>query len=58
MLERSHLTILRAIEQQGSLTAAANSLYLTQPALSHSIKKLEQQLGTPLWQKEGRQLRL
>ncbi len=58
MLERSHLAILRAIDQKGSLTAAANSLYLTQPALSHSIKKLEQQLGTPLWQKEGRQLRL
>ncbi len=58
MLERNHLAILRAIDQKGSLTAAANSLYLTQPALSHSIKKLEQQLGTPLWQKEGRQLRL
>lgn len=58
MLERSHLAILRAINQKGSLTAAAESLYLTQPALSHSIKKLEGQLGTTLWQKEGRQLRL
>lgn len=58
MLERSHLEILRAVNQYGSLTAAADKLCLTQPALSHSIKKLEQRLGTLLWQKEGRQLRL
>lgn len=58
MLERNHLAILRAVDQQGSLTAAADFLCLTQPALSHSIKKLEQRLGTPLWKKEGRQLRL
>ena len=58
MLERSHLEILRAVNQYGSLTAAAEKLCLTQPALSHSIKKLEQRLGTLLWQKEGRQLRL
>jgi LysR family transcriptional regulator for metE and metH len=58
MLERNHLAILRAVDQQGSLTAAADLLCLTQPALSHSIKKLEQRLGTPLWQKEGRQIRL
>ena len=58
MLERNHLAILRAVDQQGSLTAAADFLCVTQPALSHSIKKLEQRLGTVLWQKEGRQLRL
>ncbi|WP_293267111.1 LysR family transcriptional regulator [Neptunomonas sp.] len=58
MLERNHLVILRAVDQQGSLTAAADFLCVTQPALSHSIKKLEQRLGTALWQKEGRQLRL
>lgn len=58
MIERIHLRILRAIEAEGSLTAAAKSLYLTQSALSHTIKKLEHQLGTPLWTKEGRQLKL
>lgn len=58
MLERNHLAILRAVDQQGSLTAAAEFLCVTQPALSHSIKKLEQRLGTALWQKDGRQLRL
>ncbi|HBI78374.1 MAG TPA: LysR family transcriptional regulator, partial [Marinobacter adhaerens] len=43
MIERSHLEILRAVNQQGSLTAAAECLHLTQSALSHSIRKLEHQ---------------
>ncbi len=58
MLDRHHLMILRAVDQQGSLTAAADTLCLTQSALSHSVRKLEQQLGTAVWQKEGRRLRL
>jgi LysR family transcriptional regulator for metE and metH len=33
-------------------------LGLTQSALSHSIKKLETQLGAPIWRREGRNLRL
>ncbi len=56
MLERHHLHILRAIKEQGSLTAAADTLYLTQSAISHAMKKLESQLGISLWQKSGRQL--
>ncbi len=58
MIERIHLTILREVERQGSLTAASKSLHLTQSALSHTIKKLEGQLGTALWTKEGRRLQL
>lgn len=58
MLDRIHLQIVRELERQGSLTAAAASLHLTQPALSHAMKKLEQQLGTALWAREGRGLRL
>lgn len=58
MIERIHLAIIREVEQHGSLTAAAEKLFLTQSALSHSIKKLEQQLGTDIWLREGRSLRL
>ena len=58
MLERSHLTIIQEVERLGSLTAAADALHLTQSALSHSMKKLEQQLGTDIWLREGRTLRL
>jgi LysR family transcriptional regulator, regulator for metE and metH len=57
MLERIHLEIIRAIDQTGSQTAAAERLHLTQSALSHTMRKLEDQLGTPLWQREGRSLR-
>jgi LysR family transcriptional regulator for metE and metH len=58
MLERVHLAIVREVDRQGSLTAAASVLCLTQSALSHSVKKLEQQVGTPIWLREGRHLRL
>lgn len=58
MLERIHLEILNAIKEHGTLTKAANSLHLSQSALSHSIKKLEGQINTPIWKKEGRNLRL
>ncbi len=58
MLERIHLVIIREVQRQGSLTAAAAELFLTQSALSHTVKKIEQQLGTPIWDREGRGLRL
>jgi LysR family transcriptional regulator for metE and metH len=57
-IERIHLSIVQEVEKQGSLTAAAATLCLTQSALSHSMKKLERQLATPIWLREGRRLRL
>lgn len=58
MIERSHLSILCEVDERGSLTSAAEALHLTQSALSHTIKKLEAQIGTALWTKEGRKLQL
>lgn len=58
MLERHHLNILRAVVTYGTLTKAADVLCLSQSALSHTIKKLEEQLGAALWSKDGRHLRL
>ena len=57
ILERAHLEIIRAVDQHGSMTAAAKALHLTQSALSHSIRKLEAQLGVNVWHREGRTLR-
>ncbi len=57
MLERIHLSIVQEVDRLGSLTAAAGALNLTQSALSHAMKKLEQQLGTDIWLREGRSLR-
>ncbi|EHQ51275.1 LysR family transcriptional regulator [Ectothiorhodospira sp. PHS-1] len=56
-LDRSHLAIIRAVDQHGSLTAAAEHLHLTQSALSHAVRKLEAQLGVAIWYREGRSLR-
>ncbi len=58
MLERVHLAIVRAVDRQGSMTAAATQLHLTQSALSHAMTKLERALGTPVWLREGRRLQL
>lgn len=58
LLERNHLEIIRAVDLHGTMTAAANELHLTQSALSHSMRKLEDQIGVKLWYREGRSLRL
>ncbi len=53
MLDRIHLSIVQEVEKQGSLTAAASVLHVTQSALSHTMKKLEQHLGTDIWLAKG-----
>ena len=56
MLERHHLRILKAVHKNGSLSAAADELCLTQSALSHAIKKLENLLNIKLWTNSGRNI--
>ncbi|HEX2830284.1 MAG TPA: LysR family transcriptional regulator [Burkholderiales bacterium] len=58
MIERIHLAIVQEVDRRGSLTAAAAGLHLTQSALSHTVRKLEDQLRTQIWHREGRRLRL
>ena len=58
MIERDHLEILRQVAHDGTLTAAAKSMHLTQSALSHAIRKLEDQAGIALWHRRGRRLEL
>ncbi len=57
-LEIRHLRTLQALAHEGSLSAAAERLHLTQSALSHQLKGLEAQLGAPLYQRKSRPLRL
>ncbi|QOF94118.1 LysR family transcriptional regulator [Novacetimonas hansenii] len=56
VLERHHLTIIQEVAREGSLTAAGMRLHLTQPALSHAIRKIENQLDVKIWRREGRSL--
>ncbi|SFM07825.1 helix-turn-helix domain-containing protein [Nitrosomonas communis] len=41
MLELRHLRTLTALQDTGSLSLAAKRVYLTQSALSHQIKALQ-----------------
>ncbi|MEM6821169.1 MAG: LysR family transcriptional regulator [Verrucomicrobiota bacterium] len=56
-LERIHLETILAVDRHGTMTAAAEALHLTQSALSHSMRRLEDQLEVQLWYREGRSLR-
>lgn len=48
----------RAAARHLSFTVAARELYVTQSAISHEVKALESQLGTPLFARVNRTLRL
>jgi LysR family glycine cleavage system transcriptional activator len=55
------VVLLRSFEaaaRSRSFTAAASELFLTPSAVSHAIRKLEGQLGTSLFVREGRSLLL
>jgi len=53
-----NLRILTIIVDKGSFAAAADHLGLTQSAVSLQIKKLEEELGAPLFERAGRSLKL
>ncbi|WP_028294803.1 LysR family transcriptional regulator [Oceanobacter kriegii] len=57
MLEIKHLRTLTALRDGGSLVEAAQRLHLTQSALSHQIKDLEDRLGVSLFVRKSRPLR-
>lgn len=46
-----------ATAERGSMTAAAASLYVAQPALSRAVRSLERELGTALFERRGRGVR-
>jgi LysR family transcriptional regulator for metE and metH len=55
-IDTRDIELLEAIERTGTLTAAADQLYVSQPALSQRLARLEQQLGAPLYERRGRRL--
>ena len=53
LLELRHLKTLLALREAGNLSRAAQLLNLTQSALSHQMKALEEQYGAPLFERKS-----
>ncbi|MEQ1748021.1 MAG: LysR family transcriptional regulator [Prosthecobacter sp.] len=58
MIEIRHLHALIALAETGNLSKAGRRLHLSQPALSHQVKSIEQHLGVPLFERKSNPLRL
>jgi LysR family transcriptional regulator for metE and metH len=56
--ELRHLRTIRAIHQAGGLARAADMLNMTQSALSHQVKGLEDQAGVELFARRSKPLKL
>jgi LysR family transcriptional regulator for metE and metH len=55
-LETRDLRLVQAIAQAGGATQAAKHLHLSQSAVSHQLRGLEERLGVELFRREGRRL--
>ncbi len=53
-----HFFYLQAIERAGSITEAANQVFISQPALSQVVKQVETELGAPIFDRSSSPLRL
>ncbi|HEY0743352.1 MAG TPA: methyltransferase domain-containing protein [Chryseosolibacter sp.] len=56
MIEIRHLRLIEAISRVGSLTKASEELFLSQSALSHQLKELEDTLGMQVFYRINNQL--
>ena len=48
--------VLHAVYEQGSITQAASTLHITQPAVSHAISRLRNKFNDPLFIRHGRKM--
>ncbi|MFO7445494.1 MAG: LysR family transcriptional regulator [Ignavibacteriaceae bacterium] len=55
-MEIRHLKLVEAVASEGSLTSAAKNLFVTQSALSHQLKEIEDKFGTPLFRRINKKM--
>lgn len=58
MLNTNRLRLLRELADRGTITAVAEALYLTPPAVSHQLAVLESEVGVALLERTPRSVRL
>ncbi|MGY1455689.1 LysR family transcriptional regulator [Streptomyces sp. SS8] len=58
MFDSRHIRTFHEVVRTGSYSAAARSLGYTQPAITQQMKALERTVGTPLFLRAGRRMRL
>lgn len=56
IVDARDLAILKTVIEKGSVTAAANALNVSQPAMSRSLQQIEQRLGITLFRRERQRL--
>ncbi|MFY7942146.1 MAG: LysR family transcriptional regulator, partial [Burkholderiaceae bacterium] len=49
MLSHRHIEVFRALMTTGSVTAAAQALFTSQPTVSRELARMEQLTGLPLF---------
>jgi LysR family transcriptional regulator, hydrogen peroxide-inducible genes activator len=57
-MELDQLRYFLQIAERGNFTRAAEDLSISQPALSRSIQKLEEELGQPIFERKSRSVSL
>jgi DNA-binding transcriptional LysR family regulator len=58
MIDVRRLRVLQEVERQGTVSAAASSLHFTPSAVSQQLAALAQEVGCPVVEREGRNVRL
>lgn len=55
-LDSRHLKLIAEVAATESVTRAADRLNVTQSAVSHQLREIEEQLGTPIFVRSGRRM--
>ena len=55
-MEIRHLKLVKTVAEEGNLTSAGKKLFLSQSALSHQLREIEDKFGTPIFQRINKKM--